>query len=1265
LASTSPSSSSEATAIPGELATAFRFVEKHDAFDLAQRVGALQLVPQNAHHMTRLEVAASLVAKSRAMPTAAPSPTALNNWLNGPRIASAQVAAFEDEYSDLFTEEISFHGGSFSVLPGFLENAPYVLQRVLQAIFLGPWCFDPSELTRLAVREAKALLRLSDEIIRRAELPRYCPVGERGREAFIPRRDPMRRLMDAVTFNGRDLEQLGIEPRDLNSFVADPVTLDITGVTRGEFPVCRWPIVANADRWAVVAPWNLIVALKHRLLCLVIEHDRRDAFTSFALMHTLENVVRSLGVLRIEPSGVEVPRTSEPWIRDDVFSMDTDKALHTLIIQDSLEDFDYDDPFGQWNASGVSALVGERCRAVEGYLLSGPNAPNDILHLTLLQGLGRQFFLGLADEDLSGAFPVLPLSPSSLEVVAMRMHGNQLLLWQYAHAKERLLETTRVLAFDDLGPFSIYEGHHHSFYLSDERSYGQLSIDPATGPDLRADVRRQNDVHCVPNFDAPGTLEVAHVEQGTPIFAPVPRTGYDVPVAHCVEGLPVLVWVVAAGTADAERSWQWTIVELVSYWIWQLTDTIRPWVLLAAGRIPFVHCRLAGPEPPSGGSDVEPDVSQDSHAEVNVQWEEDGTLDVVFAQSFKDGVMGPDNTMERKLVAELVRAAHGFGRHLGGAESEALDDATVQQIVDGVAPLGSKKKMVAYDAHSNPRLVPTGLQPRRYVQDYNLQVLHDEIGRYVRESLGYDFGDVPTADCNRILRSVVAHLFGLMERLVASLSPQLLLEYLIAFSERYIYEEAHSRLTLPTRIACYGSVEEMLEKLGEEYPNASNASSACRFVVEYVAARPPNGLRPFSLSVFDELMALSQIIRMFGDWSDAVEYQLTTINLTVLRSGRLAVDDDKYHGAQKRFLGEFLYGHLGRSLDRFADHWPPNIPSESAQRLSPEDIEAATLEEFGVSYSDLKKFVTEVYAAGIRFDGSPCVMSVSDLLAEVQAQLRWDELLVRQALNFFSLKPRDNYLIPPPGFTRPDIYPWRHGRRLTFLRRPLIIRRSDAGDEAVWGNRGLAFSLTPLNNTATGGPYAATSPKMRRLQGQRTNIDGAAFNDKVAEVLDATPGIVVRRRVKQVGELKLLRPNGEPLGDIDVLVLAPAERRILAVETKDLSMSLTPYEIRNELQELYGDGQNDRGKLGVHGERVQWLRDHVAACLEWAKMPVEEDGAAAQWRVDGLVVVDQELASPFYVKSEFPTMSARRLKDKLGRLGLSAFDDSTATSERD
>ncbi|HEY2411912.1 MAG TPA: hypothetical protein VGI40_06705, partial [Pirellulaceae bacterium] len=445
--------------------------------------------------MTRFELAASLAAKSQTTGAAKPSPSAMRKWLNGPSIASPQVAAYEDEYSDLFTEEISFHGGSFSVLPGFLENGAYVLQRVLQAIFLGPWCLDPGDLTDRAFRETRAVLRLSDEMIRRADLTRYCPVEKRARDASIPPHDQMRCLMEAVTFDGRDLDRLGIEPRDLGGFVADPATLDIAGVTRGEFPVCRWPLVSVGGFWVVVAPWNLVVSLKHRLLCLLIEDGRRDAFVSFALMHTLENVVRSLSVLSIEPTGIAVPPAGEPWVREDIFSMDSDKALHTILIQDQLENFDPNDPFGQWNSEGMSTLIGRRCRATEEFLLGRANAPNDILHLVLVQGLGRFFAFGLGEEDLTGTFLTLPLSPTSLEVIAVRTHGNQLSLWQYAQAKERLLETTRVFAFDDLGPFSIYEGHHHSFYLGDDRIYDQLSVDPATGPDLRAQARRESDVH--------------------------------------------------------------------------------------------------------------------------------------------------------------------------------------------------------------------------------------------------------------------------------------------------------------------------------------------------------------------------------------------------------------------------------------------------------------------------------------------------------------------------------------------------------------------------------------------------------------------------------------------------------------------------------------------------------------------------------------------------------------------------------------------------
>ena len=57
-------------------------------------------------------------------------------------------------------------------------------------------------------------------------------------------------------------------------------------------------------------------------------------------------------------------------------------------------------------------------------------------------------------------------------------------------------------------------------------------------------------------------------------------------------------------------------------------------------------------------------------------------------------------------------------------------------------------------------------------------------------------------------------------------------------------------------------------------PVRATTAIAHRFVTEYVVARPPSGLRPFSLEAYDELIALAAILVGWGLDSDAIKYGL-------------------------------------------------------------------------------------------------------------------------------------------------------------------------------------------------------------------------------------------------------------------------------------------------------------------------------------------------------------------------------------------------------
>jgi len=122
------------------------------------------------------------------------------------------------------------------------------------------------------------------------------------------------------------------------------------------------------------------------------------------------------------------------------------------------------------------------------------------------------------------------------------------------------------------------------------------------------------------------------------------------------------------------------------------------------------------------------------------------------------------------------------------------------------------------------------------------------------------------------------------------------------------------------------------------------------------------------------------------------------------------------------------------------------------------------------------------------------------------------------------------------------------------------------------------------------------------------------------------------------------RDDAADLGDIDVLVADPAERRLRAVEAKDLAVARTPAELANELAATFQSTDEHQAAIDRHVERVEWLREHLAEVLSWLGL---DDEDPALWTVEGLVVLDIELMSPYLTDPPFPVVTYRELRAEL------------------
>lgn len=599
-----------------------------------------------------------------------------------------------------------------------------------------------------------------------------------------------------------------------------------------------------------------------------------------------------------------------------------------------------------------------------------------------------------------------------------------------------------------------------------------------------------------------------------------------------------------------------------------------------------------------------------------------------------------DNSGERYAMSTLLRAVVELNSR-ASSQDHALQNADAfLQAFDKRAPLGRKKKILAYSSGTNPRLDPRDLPRSRNVQASEEHRILDDIGDYVTNTLRVPNGVVQPADQGKLLNSIVSHLYERLKSSVAALSPNGLLETLVRHNERHIYEDAFVKLTTPTRIECYSTLPEMVDTFRKEYAERSKSYVASRILIEFVVAQPPSGHRPLSLGAYDELLALISELMSKAMLSDILQYKLADRVIEVLGSGRLAFDEGAYEAAQSTFTSEFSHTLVSDTVDHFRSHWQNRTDST---RAAPDrtDVDNATTVEFGISFTELVEFLSEVF--GLNLDGeSPSVQVLpkATFIETLSSKLQWNRDKVERAFQFFAATKRDDYLRPPPPYKQQDVYPWRHNRGLSYFRKPLLVRHNQQSDDVIFGRRHITVALRYLYHLCLSGRLKATTLEMSKVISAIHTAQGEEFNQEVARLYSQIPGVIVKQQVKKIGSTRIQRENGEDLGDIDVFVVDPAARCIRAVETKDLAAALTPFDVESEIKDLFGE----HGKLKIHLERVEWLRQHLSEVLAW--LGINEP--AGNWTVLPEVVFDRPLMSPYLLGSGMTVTSLHRLKASLG-----------------
>lgn len=1189
-----------------------RLMARYDSASLAGVLTGLTLLPENASFQLRLESLID-VAASRPAGGIIPTISKIRSFCTG-SLAYDLVAPLEDPDEYPVTEPLFFEGRAHTVFSGQGEELVFGCEQLFAVLdALSQERPDPALMA--SKQMIRAALALESGIAERAHIE--PGVGNCALQGIHVPNSSVADLLRPVVWSSHEVEATCLQT-DAPSNVLEPLTGALGAEAPG--PVeegAQWihrAILQCSDGSVIVRPGPLLQAVSRHVMATVSElgllPDLSRRFTDSALADVRDSILRS-GAAEL---ALDLGQAAFDWVRESVFRIDIDAAMVVITVGDPLESLAvYPDAAAFPSELQEQAIQQRAMDLVD--ILRNLKAYNEVQVLICPTAPpGRRYRWRDFKVDRRD---VLFFTPATLAAL-VQDDPDPLALIRYAKSLTEFRAQKRLISTNPLDEYAMYS-QNKEFHVGDQ-AQGVL-VTPGSGSPLRQTHldRWHRQSARLPRETRDIEL-VAYFQDGIPIF--MPRHGWG-QAARLVRLDAVDIWVLGIDRStlpDRLIDFAEGVANAVAFWSWRVATVIFAKVIPTSPR-PTVTIYIELESPHQWRGDHMP-PSEPGNEFVTELIPDSLEARVTLKPAFQGALARPDNVGEQDLVAELAMTLIGL------LAPDQRTHKRIVEVVEQAAPLGQKKMLITLESDTSSLLGPEeGLPAWRKVSDWDLGVIRDQLAAALKTAGHRPAPPGELAEQEALIQFAVDILARTLSAAVAELSSDGLVEELLRRQEGLTYAAANQRLQMPTRIALYDEYSNISGKLADEIKEISQASVSHRFVVEYVAAQPPTGPLPLSLARYDRLLALGAAIVEYGGLGDALHYRFDDAQVAVLPGGRLAMFPGRYALASRAWSHGIVARTVAQAQENFGDYWQP----QSGPIAPPPIWEAAFRGEFGYQMTELGRILTELAEIASEGVGSVITRPKGALMDDLARRTGMDRSLTEKIVESLVLSPRADFL-SPSGFHSYDVYPWRFNRPLSLLRRPLIER----GTELIWGRRGIRLAVNSLLNQIDSGRLPARSREMRLLKSTLSTASGDAFEGEVAAKV-REHGLQVRKRFTKVGGLRL-EENGNDIGDVDVLAIDPAAKRIWAIECKAIAIGITPWELSHELGRIHEPGT---GILAKHERRAAWLRGHLKELV--GAFGYDPRG----WQLEPVIVVEVDLLATHLRSSSMPIVDLPQLEQRL------------------
>ena len=645
------------------------------------------------------------------------------------------------------------------------------------------------------------------------------------------------------------------------------------------------------------------------------------------------------------------------------------------------------------------------------------------------------------------------------------------------------------------------------------------------------------------------------------------------------------LWMSVSAPNIAEREIEYRLWEMACEWLHRIGNALDARVPAAKEihnvkvYVEFRDCAT------SNTSDKKPALADLISKCVIESHSERDACRVVFEAGFLNGFRIAENIAERIFVRTISRAF----LHLLGEENYDEESSTIEALI---VQNDQARSFHLFHAQNFTDYVRDTL-PKDLVAIAPIDEAAAKLGlgwRAINSGQGNKIEGREA--CTIFLGKVVDVSLAEVSDILTRFDRLSTLTRLVSNSEKARAEEEHWKRTSAALLGLHGDKSGAVDRYIEEMSKFAGAGIASRILCEIaLCVCPADGGARLSDIELSKLIARAAMVFHFGGLSNAIHYNALAPELTISPLGDIL------------FRDEFGISVVNPMLSRMSGNkFITNAPLQKKNYESPEVIAVAKEKisdefweiwrsEMGFDFDEARNIIGTLEDKGIEDHAAILTMKQSVYLSLVRSD-KVPETSARKFLKQFSLVTRPKWDKPPTGFQRRDIYPWRFGRRLSFVTRPIL--NVDDSDNPLLIiapgalRKGFVYVFDGAYNGHLEQSFFRTNAMKNNWWGKAR--EGHTFNADVAKAL-ADVDWQVR---KNIGIPEILnRQIARDFGDVDVLAWNPGTGEVLVIECKDLSAARNYSEISALLSDYQGiesNGQADR--LRKHLNRVSLLQNN-------------------------------------------------------------------------